>query len=178
VHAIYKFLHSSNPIDLITAIFNIESIFLKKNSENLPEFSNVKHCNSNFKIVYKQIMLKEDLLYLEDFLEQMSGVSAETLLQDPCQTHLHFPVVLPTYAFFNDNYKECLEKEYKQIINCLSSESLAKLFSAENRILDPYDSISTARSDPDFDNNCEETVDSLTFISKEIFYNLKSKKHG
>jgi hypothetical protein len=41
---------------------------------------------------------------------------------------LHFPAVLPTYAFFNDTFKEHLETEYEQVVELVTSKAFESLF--------------------------------------------------
>jgi hypothetical protein len=56
--------------------------------------------------------------------------------------NLHFPVVLPTYAFFSDNYKEHLEKEYEEIGNCFTSDAFKSVFVPIEKKIAPSNDIS------------------------------------
>jgi hypothetical protein len=76
--------------------------------------------------VYKQICINEDTVE-----HRLVSRNINLLPQ------LHFPVVLPTYAFFNDAFKEHLETEYEQVVKLVTSPSLKGIFeSKEQRKLD------------------------------------------
>jgi hypothetical protein len=49
--------------------------------------------------------------------------------------------VLPTYAFFNDNFREHLEEEYEQVVELATSKAFESLFVAngEGKIEGEYD---------------------------------------
>jgi hypothetical protein len=59
---------------------------------------------TTFRIAYKQIRTSSDFL------------------------QLHFPAVLPTYAFFNDTIKEHIETEYEQVVELVTSKAFESLF--------------------------------------------------
>jgi hypothetical protein len=70
-----------------------------------------------FKVVYKQIFIKQDTSE-----QQFICRNPDPLPQ------LHFPAVLPTYAFFNDSYKEHLEEEFDKIVEWVTSPSFKSIF--------------------------------------------------
>jgi hypothetical protein len=69
-----------------------------------------------FKVVFRQIVLIED------------GPIHLRIIDKSPFPRLHFPAILPTYAFFNDTFKEHLETEYEQVLKWVTSTSFKSIF--------------------------------------------------
>jgi hypothetical protein len=128
-HHIYKFLFSSNPIDLITIVLRYshhpEERMLNIISASL-QWLNLSALPCAFWGVYKQIYIKEDTIE-----HRLLSKNLNPLPQ------LHFPAVLPTYAFFNDTIRDHLETEYEQVVKWFTSSSFKSIFECnEQRKLD------------------------------------------
>jgi hypothetical protein len=79
-------------------------------------------------MVYKQIVFKEDFILFPEIIKDLENISIEEFIsKDPC-INLHFPCVLPTYAFFNDCFKQHIETELPELLTVVASDSLANLF--------------------------------------------------
>jgi hypothetical protein len=74
-----------------------------------------------FKAVYKQIYIKQDTL--EYYLAND--------YKNPPQ--LHFPALLPTYAFFNDMMKDYMENEYENMLKLITDSSFEKIILSDDR---------------------------------------------
>jgi hypothetical protein len=122
IHKIYKFLHSSNPIDLITIAMKFSHQTLQQTIGIIEEEIKDVHLPTVFKAVYKQIYIEQDTL--EYHLANLD-------YKDPPQ--LHFPALLPTYAFFNDTMKDYMENQYDNTIKLLTDRSFEKYMSSRGK---------------------------------------------
>jgi hypothetical protein len=174
---IFNFLYSSNPIDLITVILRIQEIRWNKDLEDPSKsgFSNNDSYNhSNFKIVYKQILLKEDSESLDEIVENKGQIGLEELIEDETPVGLHFPVVLPTYAIFNDNFKYHLEQEYPKIVNFCTSEALNSLFpNPQTHLPESYEE--SWNLNPE-DVDIKENLNNSEFLQNILASQIKSPK--
>jgi hypothetical protein len=121
IHDTYKFLFSSNPIDLIT-------IALKFSHQSFIQvyglWRRIKdiHNPSVFKAVYKQIYIEQDSLEYH--------LANRDYNNSP---QLHFPALIPTYAFFSDTIKEYMETEYEDVLKLVTDRSVEKISVSDGR---------------------------------------------
>jgi hypothetical protein len=171
-HKIYKFFYSSNPIDLITTTIQIQEIKWNDEHQYQDNFS-FEH-NWSAKIVYKQISLKEDWKSYSEIVKLLNEIDIEKYLSEDVRIRLHFPVVLPTYAFFNDFFKEHFETEYPEIVSLFTSDDFWDIFPNPNKwVLPRYED--SLKSNPIPSANIDAFI-AKTSIIQQIFMHQIIKK--
>jgi hypothetical protein len=116
---------------LISATFKIQNIKkLRTYFTVKTKYASLYDKNSSgIILVYKQIFLKEDLEMFDEMAENNNNIDLTELLSKDVKVGLHFPAVLPTYAFFNMNVKLHMEEEYEDVVNLFTSKEFAREFS-------------------------------------------------
>jgi hypothetical protein len=74
------------------------------------------------------IALKEEYNSIPEIVEYSKNIDINEYISKDLPINLHFPCLFPTYAFFNDCYKQHLETELPELISLATSDSLANLF--------------------------------------------------
>jgi hypothetical protein len=172
-HQIYKFLYSSNPIDLISVVLKIEEFNWNPNFEISDyEILNKTHRVSIFKMAYKQILIKEDL----NFMKNSDKFDVSKFMNEDHSPILHFPVVLPTYVLSNHCYMDHLEKDYENIVNFFTSESFKSIFVPAGNSVAPSDDISFTSSQSQINIDFKGIEEHSKFLLDMLSAQVKSER--